>query len=416
MTPHALPKTRKPIRFVHASKIVPSRAVEYAYYFSIFYANAGSFLGLSATFLGVGMLAVLAVICVQRLRSMRLSAYAPLTLPLGFAISYVVVQLAVHSESLMHDYIRFVVPWILTLIIVQSLLLRQGFLHRFAFAMLVIGLLFLPYLDLGHSGERAGLERGLVMGNPTGLASWFGFCLVYLTIVGLETRSGVIRTAAWVIAVGCLYIVALTVSRGALFASAIAITLAFRRFLKRGFVPVLILLALGWIVFATGLFQEKAVLYSERLTEETGRGLVWPLALERFLDSPLIGVGVSDVNTYVWGGLIIPPHNSFIFFALTSGVIPLTLYVAYWLRAAWGALRLTREPSADAPFYMPLFIYAFLNALIGDVIIASPWVIVPLCTAMAAGRIRRIVVRPMNRAKRVLRSSVLGGVRDNLTS
>lgn len=416
MTAHPLTQTSKPIHLVYGASVVPSRFVEYAYYASIFYANIGSFLGLSVNFLGVGMLAVLAASCVFRLRSRRLSFYAPLGLPLALAISYIVVQLAVHGESLMDDYVRFVLPWILTLIIVQSLLLRQGFLHRFAFAMLVIGLLFLPYLDLGHSGERAGLERGIVMGNPTGLASWFGFCFVYFTIVGFATRSGVIRFAAWLIAVGCLFIVALTVSRGPLFASAIAVTFALRRLLKRGFVPVLIVMTLSWIGYVSGLFQEQAVLYSERLMEETGRGLIWPLALERFLSSPLIGVGASEVATYVYAGLIVPPHNSFIFFALASGVIPLAFYMAYWLRAIWGVLCSNREPSMDVPFRIPLLIYAFLNALINDLVITLPWMIVTLCTAMAAGRIRRIVVRPMNRARRVLRSNVLGGVRDNLTS
>ena len=39
--------------------------------------------------------------------------------------------------------------------------------------------------------------------------------------------------------------------------------------------------------------------YTVRATEESGRFLVWPLVIERFLQAPFIGVGVSDMYTYI---------------------------------------------------------------------------------------------------------------------
>jgi O-antigen ligase len=318
----------------------------------------------------------------------------------------VVLQFAVHGTSLTDDAVRGFVVWIPALIIVQALALRQGFLHRFALAALVTGLALIPYLHIsahasGVKVQRVGLEGGVTLANPNNLAAWFGFCAVYCIIVGIETKRNVIRVVSWLIAVGCLYIVGLTVSRSTLLAIAIATIVALRRLLKRGFLPVLCLAILSWIIYTLGLFDQVGAFYAARGTEETGRLVVWPLVLERFFNAPLTGVGMAKVMTYLPGRIGITPHNHFLFIALVSGIIPLAFYMAYWWRAARGAFRAYTERTVDAPFYIPLVLYAFL---IGNTtnIILEPWVIVTLSIATAAGaprRVRRVIVRQIRRVE-----------------
>jgi hypothetical protein len=400
----------KAIRMVHDSHRALPRFVEYAYYAYLFYGMMGSAWGLSVPMLGAGTLVVLAAFCVMRLESRATTVYAPIALPLGCAISFVVLQLTVHGESFMEGYVQNFFTWILALMIVQALALHQGFLHRFALAAFVIGLPGLIYLQviqnvnwdsLGY--ERVGLEsgHGLYLSNANALASWFGFCAVYFIIVGIETKRGVVRAASWLVAVGCLWVIGITVSRGTLLAVAVATIVASRRLLKRGFLPVLALAILSWIIYISGLFDRVEALYATRGMEETGRLLVWPLVLKRFLNSPLLGVGLTKIGTYVPGSdHEISPHNMFLFLALASGIIPLVFCVAYWWRAAQSALRAT-ERTVDALFCIPLLLYAFLVGQATNVLMES-WMTVTLCTALTAGasrRVRYIIVRPMRRGK-----------------
>jgi O-antigen ligase len=404
MMTHELPQRKKLILIVGDSGIAPSRLAEYAYYITIFYGIMGEAWGLSASGIGAGMLVILAAYCTQSLGSQAKAVYRSIALPLGCALSYLVVQLALHNESLEVEYVRSFIPWILTLVIVQSLSLRRGFLHRFALAMFISGLAFLPYMQIKTGNDpvaRVGLTQvGGSLGNPNALAEWFGFCYVYFIIVGNETKRIGVRVAAYLIAVGCLFIVGLTVSRGALLAVAIATVIAFRRLLKRGFLPLLMLVMLAGGMYALGLFDQATASYTARGMEETGRLLVWPLVIERFLHSPLIGVGAS-VGVFVpSASKDITPHNSFLFIALSSGAIPLALFVAYWIRAASGVRHPSTARSADAPYRLPLLAYAFLISLGNNLPFMASWMVVTLSTAMEAStphRIRQIAVRRIER-------------------
>jgi O-antigen ligase len=389
----------KVIRVVRRSNATPPRFVEYGYYLSFIYGIMGSAYGFSTNLLGAGMLMALAVLCIMSLRSRAMSVCAQIAFPLGCAVSFVVLQILLYHKSLMAEDVRYFVTWTLALIIIQSLSLRQGFLHRFAFITFGVGLLTLPYMRSFMSNlefERVDLEHSIAIANANDFAAWFGFCAVYFTIVGLEAKRNVSRIPSLLIAVGCLYVIGLTVSRGTLLAVAIAIVIALRRLLKRGFIPVLSLIIFSWTIYELGLFERSAAFYSARATQETGRFLVWPLAIKRFLSSPLAGVGVSNIATHVLGiKEPFTPHNSFLFIALASGIIPLAFFVSYWWRAAKGVLRANAQGLADAPFQIPLLIYAFLVAQQGNAPFMAPWMIVTLSTAIAAGvscPVRRIAI------------------------
>ena len=234
--------------------------------------------------------------------------------------------------------------------------------------------------------QRLTLEKGMGLSNSNALADWFGFCAVYMYMFGLVTERQKTRLASWMIATGCLFIVTLTVSRGALLASVIAMALGSREFLKRGFFPLLLLLMLAWISFISGLFDQAITFYSVRGTEESGRFLVWPRAFNSFLDSPLVGMGASDVDIFLpEAGKKATPHNGFLFVAMASGVIPLVFYIAYWIQATWTALLASMGNVAKtASLHLPLVAYAFLVCFLSNNAFMRSWVIVTLVFAVSS--------------------------------
>jgi O-antigen ligase len=258
-----------------------------------------------------------------------------------------------------------------------------------AFFIGLVSLPFLKYQSITSEVARIGGGEASGLANGNVLAMWFGFCSVYFFIVGVETRRTVVRVASWLMSVGCLYVLGLTVSRGPLLGVAIAITFALRRLLKRGFLPVLGLLALSWIILVSGLFESVTAFYIARGAEESGREFLWPLAMERFLNSWPAGVGASDAMIRRPSGYLAGPHNGFLYIALASGVIPLAFFLAYWIRAAKGAFRANSAHLPDAPFQVPLFIFAFLEMMMLDGAFMSAWHVVVLSIATAAQAPRR---------------------------
>ena len=329
MTTSQLPRHPEILRVGSYANAAPSCLVEYAYYALLFYGMLATFLGIFVPALAGGMMLVLAAFCILRLGPRATVVYTPLRFPLACALSYLIVQITVHGESIMGGEALSFIQWILVLIILQSLYLRRGFLHRCVLVFFSMGLIGLPYLISLVRASGRGHEVGIGFSNANSLGEWFGFCCLYFTIVGLETKRNGVRVASILAAVGCLYIVGLTVSRGALVATAIGITIALRRLLRRGFVPLLVLIIVSGSLYTFGVFDGIIGHYTERGMEETGRLLVWPLAIERFLSSPLLGVGAGNIATYVPSvHKHFTPHNSFIYIALASGVLPLALFVA----------------------------------------------------------------------------------------
>ena len=165
----------------------------------------------------------------------------------------------------------------------------------------------------------------------------------------------------------------------------VAMLLGSREFLKRGFLPLLLLFIVAWIVFVMGIFDQAITLYTMRATEETGRFLVWPRAFEHFINSPLTGVGVSNAPIYIAEkGKSITPHNGFLFIAMTAGIIPLMFYIAYWVQAIWAALSVPAGRTQGGSLHLSLVVYAFLIVLASNMGFMAPWVIVTVTTAIAS--------------------------------
>jgi len=117
-----------------------SSLVEYGYYFIVAYGILSGPFGLSIEKVAVLTLAVLLLLCLLQLGSRMLTVLQLAAFPIGCGITYIFVQLVIHEESFDLGYIRNFVPWMLGLIIIQSLALRKDFLDRFAFITLSVGL------------------------------------------------------------------------------------------------------------------------------------------------------------------------------------------------------------------------------------------------------------------------------------
>jgi hypothetical protein len=219
------------------------KAFEYAYYLMVFYGLMGSALGIGIGFLGLAMQSSLAAFCILRRGSSAALGDRTLMAPILCAASFVVIQLMVHEEALMGGYVRPFVTWIFTLIIIKSFCSRPGFVRRFGTVMFLIGLSVLPFLEISEE-SRATLNIGTALAHPNALADWFGFCAIVFLIWGLHTRRTLGRCTALVIVVFSLFMIGLTVSRGALAAVAVAATIALRMQLKRSFLPALALTVL----------------------------------------------------------------------------------------------------------------------------------------------------------------------------
>ena len=118
--------------------------------------------------------------------------------------------------------------------------------------------------------------------------------------------------------------------------------------------------------------------------------------VERFRNSPLIGVGVSNSRIALYPKKRVNAHNGLLAIALASGAIPLAFFVAYWGRAARGVLRACYERLPEAPFLAPLFICAFVQMMVSAYAFMSPWhvVIIAVATSECAPRqMHRIIVR-----------------------
>ena len=384
------------------------RFAEYSYYGLLVYAMMNDAWGISVPLLGGSGMLLLAAYSSWRLKKHWAAVYEPMALLLGCAISFLIIQIAIHEQEPLGDFARLYANWIFAVVIVQSLCLDENFLHRFALAALVIAALMLPYLilhDAPDESGRAGLEFGLT--NPNALAEWFGFLSVYLIVLVVETRRNMVRNASLGLAAGCLFVVGLTVSRGALAGFALAAIVALRRILKRGFLPVLFIMIMASGVFVSGLFDESIRRYAERGSQETGRFAVWPLVIDRFLETPLLGVGEAKLGTYVAEmGIDITPHNAFLYFALASGIVPLLFFVAYWVKAIRGSLHATSEGMADSAFKLPLIVYTLVATLLSNGSYMYAWAVVVLCNATAQ---KTRAPRPV--ALRVREPGEIGGER-----
>lgn len=370
----------------------PPVFLEYVFYGSLTYAYLGQAWGIVIPAVGGVVLLLNAVACLLIVGVQNIRVYQPVALALCTGALVIVIQLLFHAQTAqaVGEGIG-IITWLEIIIIVQSLSLRPGFLHRFALVALVIGISCLPYITLRKVGDivRA-WASGTGLSNPNVLGQWFGFCFVYLLFWSIQSKETFLRMVALAAAVVCLYIVALSVSRAPLVGIALACIVGFRSALKRSFVPLVSISLLVGLVYVSGVFDEEINHYTTRGAEETGRGRLWPQALERILGSPWIGLGLGETRippvsaTGRWHN----PHNSFLYLASAAGIFPLISYLQYLTRVAIGSLHIIRRmPVGEDAFLPPLVAFALFEMVVDHYAFMSPWTVVVCCLTVVRGQV-----------------------------
>ena len=363
----------------------PTVKLEYAYYLAIIYSMLAPAVGLEIPLLaGVSILAIWGF-CVLQLKSSARVVFAPLALLIACVVSFLLIQTVVHGESLLDSNIRTFITWILGLMIVQSLCLRGGFSRRFPLVLFAIGAVTLPFIGFNPGEVEMARVDIAVQGSlthPAGLAEWFGFLAIFFAISGLESRRASLRIVAWLIALACLFVVTLSIERGPLFGAVLAITVGFRKMLKRGFAPLLAVVILAFLAYGSGLFERAYSSYAERGMEDTGRPEIWSMTIGRIQESPFFGVGESNVSVAISPTRSVSPHNSFLHFAVSAGFIPALLFLAFWVRAGWKSA-FSAQDSESQPFRLPYLLFTLTGLMLGDAGFMGYGVL--LATSLVAG-------------------------------
>jgi len=360
---------------------------ELAYLFVMFYAVLGAPLGLTIGNVGVGilMLFVFGVWVIEAGGSSN-SILSQASWALACGVSYLFIQLAILGESSSQLYVRNFGIWIPSVIVVQWLVSREQFFLRFSYVTIALGFAMLPYMNLyvGGGYQRFGLDQTVGFANPNDLGCWYGFCALYLTVAGFGARTVGRRIVCWMVALACLFLVTLTLSRSPLIAMVGALLVASRRIFKESFPLLLLLAGLAYGAVLLGVFDTALKSYGLRATEETGRLTIWPMLIEKFLNSPLLGVGASHAGAVNSGGRFITPHNGFLLIGVSSGIVPLVFFVGHWVKAAKAALRNSISNRPGSEFHLPMLVYAFLVTTSGNQSFMAPWAIVclalPFCS------------------------------------
>jgi len=402
-----MPQRGRPDGVAYTRVRIPSRKLEWGFYAAMVYSLAADVWGVSIPMFAGALTIAVAAVCIWEVRSFAKAAYAPIWLLLACGITYILVQVVVHEDSIRSESIRPFVIWLMQLFVVHTLCLRPGFSRRYPLVLLSVAALSLPYLAY-NSGpvERAHVQRDLGLGgglaSVNGLGEWFGFFSIYFAICGLETERFTHRLAAWGTTVGCLLVVGLTVSRGSMFGAALAIAIAFRSLLKRGFIPILLLITVTGVVYESGLFDRAVSGYEERAMQESGRERIWPAVINRILETPVFGVGESEVTTQLSAATFGQPHNTFLYLALSAGVLPTALLVAFFVQSGRKSVRRTKIQK-DESFRIPYLVFTFVVLMLGDLGFMAPWALLTVTVAAGSsivyGRQRLVALRTGNKVR-----------------
>ena len=353
------------------------------------YEMLGQAWGIEIPLLGGATWMLVAAICFLSIGDQALRVYRPVAWALCTGTLVIAIQLLFHQgtqEALNEE--TYFLSWLALVITAQSLSLRPGFLQRFAIAAFAMGLASVPYIQIESvGGVMRGKAYGTGIATPNVLGMWFGFCVVYFVFWGLQSRKLILRAAIWTAAVSCFFVVLIAVSRGPLLGVVLACIVGLRSALKRSFFPLLTFVLLIYVVYMSGVFDDWIGFYFVRGAEETGREKLFPIALERILNAPWIGVGLGDIAILTHGGRFVNPHNGLLHIALGAGIVPLICFLGYLARAVIGTLRIMRRGYVgEVALLPPLVVFALVEIMILDYSFMSQWVVVVFGLAARAGQ------------------------------
>jgi hypothetical protein len=312
------------------------------------------------TYLDIAILAYVAVHLLSLVNvetstqfSRSLLALRHLFIPIVFY--YVVVNVG-RSEAKLQFLARM-------LTLASVLVYATAFLQRFA-----PGVAFLPRWYVSVLGSRdifapevqriGGVMSHALLGDLAAVT-----CLLQIYLAVRAKGQPLWRAAHWLIAVVSVYVVSLTGNRGALIAlvaGAIYFLWVFRREVTWPRVLIGTLAFLGLLLIGEKtlgrfqgnltLLQRMASTYVERGIPDTRR-VAWRYVWDRIMEKPILGHGPDyPLGLFAPGQKAIWPHNAFLFYFFSIGLVGLPAY----LYLVWRVLKRTWDRGGfrigEAPF------------------------------------------------------------------
>lgn len=355
--------------------------IEGLYLFYIVYTNIFSAYGIEIDNLGVLILGISAVLILFSSHPVRIFESAAVTLSTLIAFyMFFVVGLA-HQEFMMQLFDQFA-TMMLSAIIFVFLIRRPGFFKRILITMYIAGVFSYWNADVSEYGR---LQGGGTLTNPNTFAAWMAFCCLGLAMWGFHARNMIEKVGTWGMMFYGLVIIGLTVSRGALVALGFAMLVFLLVYAPRSTSMVNIFITILFIGIGTFAFTRTPIYlditesYEERWDKDTGREELWPAALEKISQSPLLGYGSGGLKI-VTTTHVHSSHNPFLTTGLIGGIFPpLLLGVMYVL----GFFRMEKWKPIDGVFWLPaFFVYVFVMMNFSNWYFIRPWAMLTIVAAL----------------------------------
>ena len=357
--------------------LTPSNILEFFFYLHIFYSIFGVRLGIDIPFFGAVWLGVLSMWSIFLWRG-RIVAREGIGLVFAVVFLYVLVQNLVFKIPISDPFVRPFINWVTTALVMAVLVTNNGFLKRLSVVMFIVSLLLLPSMVFMESSSgllRARLDAGSGIDNPNDFAAWIGFsCLIFWLWGSTQNNSGKKLTLVGMTAVGFVVMIQ-TVSRGALIALFMSIVTSLIRMQLRQKALLLAVLTMIFLIgFNIPLITQGWSYYSARGSEDTGRFLIWPIAVKTIVQQPFLGYGADNIELFSLERMrSYSPHNGIITLWLTSGFLPVIPFTIMWLRAIMRSRKRTVISYYRELDNFPIIIYAFLEMLISNYYFITIW-------------------------------------------
>jgi O-antigen ligase len=284
--------------------------------------------------------------------------------------------------------------------------------HLLAFlTMMIVGATLSAAYGLTFRAEVEGrLEGAGVNANALGLLLIFGTVLA--TTLALDRKlRGIARVGAGVAALFCTYALLVTLSRGALIGTAVALVAAivFARPRRRARLLLLVTVAAGCAVFYFVAFAPVAA--RERVTEPgdgSGRVDIWQVGWRMAEANPVGGVGVGNFRTSAVRYVLEPgvlrrsetllddqkvTHNVYLQMLTETGAIGLALYLGVLLFALGCAASAARRFERLRDYELSLIARGIIVAIVGvlaasffssQLFLKPLWLMLAVCPALLA--------------------------------
>jgi len=277
--------------------------------------------------------------------------------------------------------------------------------------MMIVGATLSAAYGLAFRDEVEGRLSGAgINSNALGLLMIFGSVLA-ATLAFDRSLRGIARVAAGGAALFCTFALLVTLSRGALVGTAVALVAAivFARPRRRARLLLLVTVAAGCAVFYFVSFAPVAA--RERVTEPgdgSGRVDIWQVGWRMAEANPVGGVGVGNFRTSAVRYLLEPgvlrrsetiiddqkvTHNVYLQVLTETGAVGLALYVGIFLFSVGCAASAARRFERARRYELSLIARGVIVAIIGvlaasffssQLFLKPLWLMLAVCPALLA--------------------------------